>query len=249
MTEFSPSMQKPQDAPRQLPEKRGGLRNIISVQTNADYDKGVNIAHYHELAIKRGGREVAVNIGNIFKGILPFKKEQGEVPSILDVAAGTGLVAHHLKDLGYKVAATDKSQEALDFLHQKEPAVDVRQADMNVRLPFEENSFDGATTNWANRFITDPDTFIEEIKRVLKDGGKFVWPIDPGEILDWKLQAGLRKPTQAFSLVKKLKKAGFTTEMKKIPFYKALRRPFSIYPTRYIIATAHKEQTPPLDKN
>lgn len=135
---------------------------------------------------------------------------QGEPPSILDIAAGTGIISRSLKEKGYHVTATDLSQRALEFLHTKDPSIQTQQADMNKRLPFADNAFEGATTFWGNRYIKDSEAFLREVYRVLKPGGVFVWPIFPLEGPIWKTRSGIMNPTTSRRLKKTALEAGFT---------------------------------------
>jgi len=43
-----------------------------------------------------------------------------------------------------------------------------------MRLPFADNSFDGATMGFAMRNVTDIDATLREVNRVLKPGARFV---------------------------------------------------------------------------
>lgn len=82
---------------------------------------------------------------------------------------------------------------------------------MNKGLPFEYNSFDAATSVWANRYVTDSDAFLREVARVLRPGGVFIWPIHRTERSLWKRKNGVRQHTTAKSLGKDALVAGFKT--------------------------------------
>ena len=52
--------------------------------------------------------------------------------------------------------------------------IDARQADLNQRLPFDDESFDVICASHCIEHLCDTDTFIKETHRVLKKGGYLV---------------------------------------------------------------------------
>lgn len=100
---------------------------------------------------------------------------------ILDLACGTGLNFVHLSELagekGY-VMGVDLTPAMLDIARQRIARrrwknVEVREADA-AQLPFPDASFDKAICTFALNIIPDYARAIEEIKRVLVSGGRFV---------------------------------------------------------------------------
>ena len=109
----------------------------------------------------------------MMKGLLPTSR----AAHILDLAAGTGLNSNPFLSAGYRVTALDLSTSMTDYLTSQGRLSSVVQADMNFDLPFREEAFDGVTTLFSNRYIVDRGAFIQEIHRVLRPGGIFIWPI------------------------------------------------------------------------
>ena len=50
----------------------------------------------------------------------------------------------------------------------------VKQADLNVEIPFEDNYFDFIVADQLIEHLSKPDVFLEEIYRTLKPGGKAI---------------------------------------------------------------------------
>jgi demethylmenaquinone methyltransferase/2-methoxy-6-polyprenyl-1,4-benzoquinol methylase len=100
--------------------------------------------------------------------------------SILDLCCGTGDVVFHLlrTDPTLRVTGIDFCVPMLDGARAratKEPHCDAAFVEGDVMaLPFEENTFDGATMGFSLRNVVDIDTVLCEIHRVLKPGARFV---------------------------------------------------------------------------
>jgi len=100
---------------------------------------------------------------------------------VLDVACGTGLNFSHLRELvgeeGY-VLGVDVTPAMLDIARQRIARrgwknVEVREVDA-AQLPFLDASFDKAICTFALSIIPDHVRAIEEARRVLVPGGRFV---------------------------------------------------------------------------
>jgi ubiquinone/menaquinone biosynthesis C-methylase UbiE len=130
--------------------------------------------------------------------------------SILDIAAGTGIISRELTRGGYRVTACDINENALRYLQRNCPKVEVIKCDMNQPFPFESESFGGVTSVWANRYIRNADAFLSEVHRVLVPRGVFVWPVFKIDVGLWKIHAGLSAPTAFRSLEDRLRTAGFS---------------------------------------
>lgn len=205
------------------------------IASNPDYD-AVPPDFYHSLAIERKGKILAAKIGHIIERELPSLSPSGIPSKVLDIAAGTGIVSSHLHGLGYDVVATDLSKRALDFLQAHNEHILVKRGNMNERLPFDDASFDGAVTLWANRFVKG-DTMAREVYRILRLGGKFIWPIDTLEYSAWKCQNGIEQVTQPRNWEPILNKIGFSVQSIKIPLNEKLKNLNVVYPNTYFIAT------------
>lgn len=215
------------------------LKTAVNIALSGNYDIDVNPAYY-EAYVDRIGRRSALAkaLAETITAYIPVFTDENLPANILDIAAGTGIISRALAAKGYAVTSTDLSQNALEFLHRQSPATATQQADMNQRLPFNNNSFDGATTVWGNRYIRDTNAFLNEVCRVLKPGGVFLWPVFPIEGILWKMKNGLKQHTAPKNLMKDAVMAGFNkVQVKKMSFSEAVKQkisPFSI--PSYIVA-------------
>ena len=102
----------------------------------------------------------------------------------VDLATGTGDIAFMLAGAGAKVAGLDVTQRMIELANGKIQALPHRsgQAQSGVRppvflvgdmigLPFADASFDLATAGYGLRNVPDLVAAIDEIHRVLKEGG------------------------------------------------------------------------------
>lgn len=101
---------------------------------------------------------------------------------ILDVCCGTGQLSMELAEtvgVSGKVTGLDFSENMLerakDNISQSsfEPIIQLLQGDA-MNLPFEENTFDGATVGWGLRNLPDLEQGIREMIRVVKPGAMVV---------------------------------------------------------------------------
>ncbi len=103
-----------------------------------------------------------------------LQPKEGEI--ILDAGGGTGNLALMLEKLGVNVIVLDFSQEALEIYKKKNPNGKIVLADLRKQLPFEDNFFDKIVSN-NTIYNIPPDErpfVLNELKRVLKPGGKIV---------------------------------------------------------------------------
>ncbi len=193
------------------------IRTGAKIVSSDNYALDVDPRDYEKYVKAIGREKVAKKIGQVIKEHLSPTKPDGSQSSILVLAAGTGIDAQALQEQGYKVTATDISEPALKFLHEKNPAIQIVQADMNTQFPFAENSFDGVTILYGNRYIANQQQFLQEVRRVLKQNGVFTWPIFLSEILFWKLKSGLGQHVDTSTLGKDVTKSGFREVVTKRP--------------------------------
>lgn len=157
-----------------------------------------------------GRSKLARDMADCLQKHVPVKKSGIK---ILDEASGTGAISLELARRGYNTYATDISQDMMSQLQTKAKdqnlSIETALADSNKTLPYTDNSFSAVVSASANRYITDLDTFLNEVNRVLETGGYFIWPILGADIIPWKRNAGLNQPTLSFSLAKEMEKHGF----------------------------------------
>ena len=90
---------------------------------------------------------------------------------VLDAACGTGDLAIMAAKQGANVTGLDFSEEMLVRARRKAPQLDWVQGDL-LALPFAEDSFDAATVGFGIRNVADLQGGIDELRRVLKPGGR-----------------------------------------------------------------------------
>ena len=87
--------------------------------------------------------------------------------TVLDLGSGTGAAEKQL--VGYEVTALDPDKRMLSLNNFSNKIVGSAEA-----LPFDDKSFDNVYCAFVWRNVSDTDKAFEEIRRVLKDGGKFI---------------------------------------------------------------------------
>lgn len=101
---------------------------------------------------------------------------------VLEVACGTGIVTRQLRerlDPSVRLVATDLSKAMLDYARRKlrEPdGVEWREADA-CKLPFADGEFGAVVCAFGIMFAPDRPAAFREARRVLKDGGTFVFNV------------------------------------------------------------------------
>ena len=87
--------------------------------------------------------------------------------SILDLGSGTGASYSDLKN--FNVTALDPDEKMLSL-----NKFDKKIVGKSEELPFEENSFDNVLCCFVWRNVSDTEKALNEVYRVLRQGGKFV---------------------------------------------------------------------------
>ena len=97
--------------------------------------------------------------------------------TVLELAAGTGLIAKHIVNAAEHIEATDASPEMI-----AEAKRDNRSAKLHFsvqdmfRLPYAEESFDVVIVSNALHIVPQPEKALVEIQRVLKEDGVLIAP-------------------------------------------------------------------------
>jgi demethylmenaquinone methyltransferase/2-methoxy-6-polyprenyl-1,4-benzoquinol methylase len=96
--------------------------------------------------------------------------------SVLDLAGGTGDIAHAVGERGARVVLSDINEAMLrtgrDRLLERGSVIPVLAADAE-RLPFADRKFDAVTIAFGLRNCTNKDAVLREAHRVLRPGGRF----------------------------------------------------------------------------
>lgn len=101
----------------------------------------------------------------------------GQSPSVLDAGCGRGEPALLFAAQGCQVVGVDVNavslKHAADLISHTPYAkkIELRQADM-THLPDVDNTYDLVWANWALHHVADKAAAVEELKRVLKPGGR-----------------------------------------------------------------------------
>lgn len=148
--------------PRPTAEKDAALVQAMFDRVAPRYDVANSVL---SLGQDRHWRRVAV------RAVRPRPGER-----ILDVAAGTGALAHALRRDGADVVALDFSWEMVHTGAVREgPRRDLRWANGDgTRLPFADGAFDAVTIAFGLRNLPDPAAGLAEFARVTRPGGRLV---------------------------------------------------------------------------
>ena len=90
---------------------------------------------------------------------------------VLDACCGTGDLALAAQHAGADVVGLDFSERMLERARRKGAGVEWVQGDL-LALPFENASFDAATVGFGVRNVADLERGLDELRRVLKQGGR-----------------------------------------------------------------------------
>jgi trans-aconitate methyltransferase len=103
-------------------------------------------------------------------GVLEWLAAQpGE--SILDLGCGDGQLTQRIAATGASVVGVDTSPEMVASAHSRGMVADVANAEA---LPYSENAFDAVFSNAALHWVRDHDAMMQQVRRVLRPGGRFV---------------------------------------------------------------------------
>ena len=97
--------------------------------------------------------------------------------TVLELAAGTGLIAKHIVNAAAHIEATDASAEMI-----AEAKRDNRSAKLHFsvqdmfRLPYADESFEVVIVSNALHIVPQPEKALAEIHRVLRDDGVLIAP-------------------------------------------------------------------------
>jgi len=108
-----------------------------------------------------------------WRRFLVSRVDAGPGDTVLDVAAGTGMVTRELiRRKGCRVVALDQSAEMLEVARERTRGLDVEIVEGRAEeLPFENEMFDALTFTYLLRYVADPEQTLRELARVVKPGG------------------------------------------------------------------------------
>lgn len=104
------------------------------------------------------------------KTIAPLVKDK----RVLDLGCGTGLLTRKIAEWGGEVRGLDLSDNMIEIACKESPEIDFRVGSTEA-IPFEDNSFDIVASSLVMHYIKELRPSFEEIGRILKRGGDFVF--------------------------------------------------------------------------
>jgi SAM-dependent methyltransferase len=99
---------------------------------------------------------------------------------VADLGCGSGVFTELLRRRGYQGVGLDISPKLIALGRQKYPGLELIEGDAE-NLPFEGASLDGVLLSGLVHHFPNPRRLADEVKRVLKSGGKFV-AFDPNRM-------------------------------------------------------------------
>ena len=97
--------------------------------------------------------------------------------TVLELAAGTGLIAKHIVNAAAHIEATDASPEMITEAKRDNRSAKLHFSVQDMfRLPYADKSFDVVIVSNALHIVPQPEKALQEIKRVLKDDGVLIAP-------------------------------------------------------------------------
>ena len=97
--------------------------------------------------------------------------------TVLELAAGTGLIAKNIVRAASHIEVTDASEEMITEAKRNNRSAKLH---FSVRdmfcLPYADKSFDVVIVSNALHIVPQPEKALAEIRRVLKDGGVLIAP-------------------------------------------------------------------------
>lgn len=97
--------------------------------------------------------------------------------TVLELAAGTGLIAKHIVNAAAHIEATDASAEMVAEAKRDNHSAKLHFSVQDMfRLPYANQSFDVVIVSNALHIVPQPEKALAEIRRVLKDDGVLIAP-------------------------------------------------------------------------
>jgi len=98
---------------------------------------------------------------------------------ILDAGCGAGPLFAALRDRGAIVTGIDKSAGMLELARRRlGDEADLQVADLASPLPFPDDTFDDVTASLVLHYLQDWAPALNELRRVLKPGGRLIASVD-----------------------------------------------------------------------
>ncbi|MDH3972665.1 MAG: class I SAM-dependent methyltransferase [Deltaproteobacteria bacterium] len=160
--------------------------------------------------------EFFVNLSRRKRASIVTAFTEGKSGKILDIGCGRGVMLNILKKMGWQVCGTELSKKSSSFARERHE-IEVITKDIS-HCDFPEKSFDIVTMWHVLEHLPAPFSTIEEVGRILKDGGRLIVEVPNFGGLQATFFANkwfhLDSPRHIFhfnekSLVKYIEKCGF----------------------------------------
>ena len=97
--------------------------------------------------------------------------------TVLELAAGTGLIAKHIANAAGYIEVTDASEQMIRQAERENHAENLHFSVQDMFcLPYADAAFDVVIVSNALHIVPQPEKSLREIKRVLKDDGVLIAP-------------------------------------------------------------------------
>lgn len=97
--------------------------------------------------------------------------------TVLELAAGTGLIAKHIANAAEYIEVTDASEQMIRQAERENHAENLHFSVQDMFcLPYADNSFDVVIVSNALHIVPQPEKALWETRRVLKDDGVLIAP-------------------------------------------------------------------------
>lgn len=96
---------------------------------------------------------------------------------ILDLGCGEGTTTRRWSDLGFDVNGVDFSDSLIDMASSQYPQIDFKVGDITQGLDFSDDYFEAVVSSMVLIYISDLKKVFENVRRVLKPDGLFVFSI------------------------------------------------------------------------
>ena len=97
--------------------------------------------------------------------------------TVLELAAGTGLIAKHIVNAAEYIEVTDASEQMIRQAERENHAENLHFSVQDMFcLPYADAAFDVVIVSNALHIVPQPEKSLREIKRVLKDDGVLIAP-------------------------------------------------------------------------
>lgn len=93
---------------------------------------------------------------------------------VLDIGCGDGRFTRALVDAGCEALGIDVAQEPLRRAHARDSGLDLRRVEPDRPLPLGDASFDAVWASEVIEHIPDTASWLSEVRRVLRPGGRLL---------------------------------------------------------------------------